>query len=138
MPILRKEIQDVMKRNIKIWTALMKFFDKYWGCHQMAERSFFIKGYQLPVCSRCTGIITGESAFIISALFSLKFNKLLYILLMIPLIIDGTLQFFTKYVSNNVKRFFSGIFFGFGYFGIIFSILSFIKCKCKKTSKFTP
>src|SRR6185295_19740317 len=28
-------------------------------CHQLPERSFFIDGYKLAVCSRCTGIYAG-------------------------------------------------------------------------------
>lgn len=98
----------------------MHIFDKYWGCHQIAERSFFIKGYQFPVCARCTGIIIGEITFIIFALLSLRINIILSLLFMIPLIIDGTLQFKTKYISNNIKRLLSGMFFGFGFFSTIF------------------
>lgn len=30
------------------------------GCHQLAERSFFYKGYQFPVCARCTGVTIGQ------------------------------------------------------------------------------
>lgn len=101
----------------------MHIFDKYWGCHQIAERSFFIKGYQFPVCARCTGIIIGEVAFIIFALLSLRINIIFSLLFMIPLIIDGTLQFKTSYVSNNIKRLLSGMFFGFGFFSTIFCLI---------------
>jgi uncharacterized membrane protein len=31
-------------------------------CHQLAERSFFIDGRQLPVCARCTGLYLGGVA----------------------------------------------------------------------------
>ena len=27
-------------------------------CHQMPERSFFLDGHQLPVCARCTGLVS--------------------------------------------------------------------------------
>ena len=43
----------------KIWIKSMEWCSKYWGCHQMPERSFFFKGYQFPVCARCTGMIVG-------------------------------------------------------------------------------
>ncbi|MCB7430270.1 DUF2085 domain-containing protein, partial [Erysipelatoclostridium ramosum] len=29
------------------------------SCHQKAERSFFIHGYQCPVCARCSGLYIG-------------------------------------------------------------------------------
>ena len=32
------------------------------GCHQMPERSFFIRGKQFPVCARCTGVMIGNIA----------------------------------------------------------------------------
>ena len=44
-----------------IWRRTMYFFHKYWGCHQMATRSFFFKGFQFPLCARCTGILVGAA-----------------------------------------------------------------------------
>ena len=37
------------------------------GCHQMPERSFFYKGKQFPVCSRCTGVCLGQIGAVIVA-----------------------------------------------------------------------
>ena len=31
-------------------------------CHQVPERSFYLAGFQLPVCARCLGIYLGASA----------------------------------------------------------------------------
>jgi uncharacterized membrane protein len=31
-------------------------------CHQIAERSFHLAGFQLPVCARCLGIYAGAAA----------------------------------------------------------------------------
>ena len=31
-------------------------------CHQIPERSFYLAGFQLPVCTRCLGIYTGAAA----------------------------------------------------------------------------
>jgi uncharacterized membrane protein len=31
-------------------------------CHQIPERSFYIAGFQLPVCARCIGIYAGVAA----------------------------------------------------------------------------
>lgn len=30
------------------------------GCHQRADRSFFLRGRQFPVCARCTGAAIGQ------------------------------------------------------------------------------
>lgn len=52
--------------NDKQWIRLMEIGDSL-GCHQMPERSFFISGYQFPVCARCTGVII--SAIIATIVF---------------------------------------------------------------------
>jgi uncharacterized membrane protein len=31
-------------------------------CHQLPERSFFVDGWQLPVCARCTGLYLSGAA----------------------------------------------------------------------------
>ena len=31
-------------------------------CHQLPERSFFVDGYQFPVCARCTGLYLSGAA----------------------------------------------------------------------------
>jgi uncharacterized membrane protein len=94
-------------------------------CHQLPERSFFINDHQLPVCARCTGIalgnVAGELGLIIGEWinpykrFRLK-RSVLYCLalsgLALPLIIDGSVQLFTDYESNNGLRLATGILFG--------------------------
>ena len=114
-----------MDKSAKIWIRAMYLFDKYWGCHQIPERSFFIKGFQLPVCARCTGIILGEILFILFIAFGLRFQVLLGFIFIVPLILDGTIQYFTKYLSNNCKRLITGLLFGFGFFNLIFNLISF-------------
>lgn len=104
----------------------MHIFDKYWGCHQMAERSFFIKGYQLPACARCTGLIIGECVSILLFITDLRLSSLFNILLLIPLSLDGIIQYKTAYESNNVKRLTTGILFGFGFIQIIMQTIFFI------------
>jgi uncharacterized membrane protein len=44
-------------------------------------------------------------------------------LLMIPMVVDGTVQMFTKYESNNRRRFITGFLFGYGFF-MIFVIMT--------------
>jgi uncharacterized membrane protein len=112
-----------MDKKIKIWIKAMYLFDKYWGCHQLPERSFFLKGYQFPICARCTGIIIGELISFVLFLLNYKIEVILCIILLIPLILDGTIQYFTRYISNNIKRFLTGLIFGIGFIQLILYII---------------
>lgn len=115
-----------MDKGIKRWMFLMHIFDKYWGCHQMAERSFYFKGYQFPICARCTGMIIGEMLALITFFFGYKININTCIIMIIPMVLDGTIQFRTKYTSNNLKRITTGIVFGFGFVELIFLLITYV------------
>lgn len=91
-------------------------------CHRMPERSFFVKGYQFPVCARCTGFyISLIIYFIYTYYFFVDYNSFLLIfaiLLLLPMTIDGLTQLFEYRKSNNSLRLFTGLIGGIG-FGII-------------------
>ncbi len=109
-----------MTKKDKTWMKLMECCRKYCQCHQMPERSFFYKGYQFPLCARCTGIFLGHiGAFLLAPFYTFKYS---ISLLMIPLIIDGSVQYTTSYVSNNFKRLVSGILYGFAFTSVIIHI----------------
>lgn len=98
-------------------------FGKACGCHQKKERSFHFKGKQFFLCARCTGIFFGQ--MIIAPIFyflGLHFGEYT-ILFAIPLFIDGTLQYYTKYESNNFKRLITGLLGGYGIAIIIIHII---------------
>lgn len=83
-------------------------------CHQKPERSFFIKTYQFPVCSRCLGIII---SFLISLLLiNLNYipNYIISFTLIIPMFLDWLIQFLKIKESNNVRRLITGFIGGFG------------------------
>jgi len=83
-------------------------------CHQIPERSFFFKGKQFPMCSRCMGIQIGYLSLPVF-LFGLASIPLWWsILLVIPTYLDGFVQLRTNYVSNNARRFITGIISGVG------------------------
>lgn len=116
-----------MNKKVLLWTKIMDFSSKHLGCHQMATRSFFIKGYQFPVCARCTGIAIGYIiGFILSFIF--KFNFWILILV-IPMILDGTIQLYTKYESSNIKRLITGFLFGFSIMSAIVYLVRIILYK---------
>lgn len=96
----------------------MELCSKYCNCHQKPERSFFIGEYQFPLCARCTGIALGH----VLALLTSPFHSSGYSIavLMAPLAIDGTIQYFTDYESTNFKRVITGVLYGFAFTSIVF------------------
>ena len=99
-----------------------KFLAMACMCHQRSDRSFFLRGKQFPVCARCTGVLTGLIAGIIIAIAT-KCNYYGYFLvLLIPMIVDGTVQQFTNYESNNILRLITGFFGGIGIIYIFLTI----------------
>ncbi|MBN2013808.1 MAG: DUF2085 domain-containing protein [Candidatus Altiarchaeota archaeon] len=87
-------------------------------CHQLPGRSFFLYGFKLAVCARCTGIYLGA---LVSTLFYPFFlpvdnkktpGKFLLLFSLIPLGLDGGIQLLTAYESTNLLRFFTGLVFG--------------------------
>jgi uncharacterized membrane protein len=100
----------------KKWMAL----GKACGCHQMAERSFFYKGRQFPLCARCTGLAIGE--FLVAPiLWVFGFDHVwISMYLIVPLALDGTLQYFGFFESTNIRRLSTGILAGIGIATLVF------------------
>ena len=86
---------------------------RVFGCHCRDDRSFHFKGRRFPICARCTGELAG---IIAAALLyrPLGPSYLVSALMLIPLILDGGIQYFTSYESTNVRRLITGILFGAG------------------------
>lgn len=78
-------------------------------CHRLPERSFFIKGRQFPICARCTGILVGYFGGLCYILINRNMNLGYEILLMIPIAVDGLGQFYGLWMSNNLRRFITGL-----------------------------
>ena len=92
---------------------IYKWLPIFCGCHQRPERSFFVRGYQMPVCARCEGELIG----ILAALIAIWFFRPPYwvmAVIMLPMIADGLIQGVTRYESTNLRRMVTGILFGFG------------------------
>jgi uncharacterized membrane protein len=87
-------------------------------CHQIPERSFYIAGYPLAVCARCTGLYVG---FAVAVAFyplttSLKRThtperKWLFIAAA-PLGIDFALGFFGIWENSHLSRLLTGLLLG--------------------------
>ncbi len=94
---------------------------KPWGpfyCHRRPERSFFFRGRQFPVCSRCTGILVGYCSIPLFFLHILKLNLLWSLLVLLPMLLDGYTQAMGYRCSNNILRFVTGLLFGIGQVGL--------------------
>ncbi len=95
----------------------------YWlgdaQCHQIANRSFFLNGNQMPFCARDVGLFAGfPIALAVLSFRRLVVNPVLVLIGLVPIGIDGGLQLVTSYESNNALRLATGII-----AGITFSIL---------------
>lgn len=100
------------EKEIKIWTSFMRYGANL-GCHQIAERSFSWKGYQFPVCARCTGVIIG---YIISGIISMFYiiPVGLCILMCAVMFFDWFVQYLKIRMSTNKRRFITGVLGGYG------------------------
>ena len=105
----------------KTWIYLMELVMKRWGCHQLPERSFFICGYQFPMCARCTGVLVG---YIVAALdFRRHIKSTLCILLGLPMLADWSIQYLNIKQSNNIRRFITGLLCGYGFIKLCIKII---------------
>jgi uncharacterized membrane protein len=106
------------------------FLDYLFICHKIPARSFFYKGKQFPICSRCTGILIGYIIGIILLVLTIFWpffllKPLIVLILLIPLVLDGMIQYFTKYESNNIKRLITGILAGISIIFVIYYLAGF-------------
>ena len=106
-------MEPIIDKKTKRWIALMNFGAQI-GCHQMPDRSFSYKGYQFPLCARCTGVVFGEVLSIVAILCAIKIDLIYAFVLVVPLAIDGGLQYIKILQSNNIRRVLTGVLAGFG------------------------
>lgn len=92
------------------------------GCHQLPERSFFIKGKQFPVCARCTGVLLGQFLAILLAIVGIRINAVVSILLLLIMGMDWFIQYVGLLRSNNVRRVITGFSGGLGLFSFYINI----------------
>lgn len=99
-------------KSFQIWCKCMELGERT-GCHQLPERSFFIKGYQMPVCARCTGVILGY-IIAIPIYIIWGFKMKLSIVGCFVMLMDWFLQQVKIKSSTNKRRLITGILGGFG------------------------
>ena len=91
---------------------MAKFLRLFFGCHARPDRSFYFRGKQFPICARCTGELVGMILCIPTLIFWGCPSFGVVLLLMVPLIVDGSVQKLTSYESSNIRRLITGILFG--------------------------
>ncbi len=114
-PSLNKRFTYEWKKSIGP-VLYVRMGDKRIGlcvCHHRKDRAVRFFGLENYLCSRDLGILFGYIAgfIVLFAGFTLSFP--LALLLMAPMIIDGTTQLFGKRESNNYLRLVTGFLFGF-------------------------
>ncbi len=89
-----------------------KWLPIIFGCHCRADRSFFVKGRQFPICARCTGELVGMVTSALVCIFWLPPWWIVGILA-VPMLVDGFVQLLTEYESTNLRRVITGLLFGY-------------------------
>lgn len=87
-------------------------------CHRRPKRCITIKGWRMPLCARCSGILAGMLlAFGYKIFFGIHFSQNLMItgiLLILPTAIDGFTQLYGYRKSTNFMRLTTGFLAGIG------------------------
>jgi uncharacterized membrane protein len=122
-PVLRHvRIQSAdQKKKEELWKKMMEWGDRA-GCHQMPERSFFYKGYQFPVCARCTGVMVG-TLLAVPLFFKTGFHRIPVFLGLAAMWTDWVLQRAQVLESTNPRRLVTGVAGGFGVMSLQLAIL---------------
>lgn len=108
--------------KIKTWAFFMRLGDRC-GCHQIEERCFKINGWQFPICSRCTGILTGQ--ILGGIIYWCKVNIHFYIdfVFLLIMFLDWFIQFKNIKKSTNFRRFITGNLAGIAQISIIIKLI---------------
>ena len=129
---LRKEIQGMTEnRKQELWVKAMECGARY-GCHQRADRSFFLGCWQFPVCARCTGVMIGHFIGFHLALKK-RISSWAAVCFCEVMLADWVLQAVGIRESTNGRRLVTGIAGGIGttvlYFSAIRSVISRVRKK---------
>ncbi|RLG27659.1 DUF2085 domain-containing protein [Methanosarcinales archaeon] len=117
---LRHEIISMLKA-VNIWIRQSNL------CHSIPDRCFTYNNRCLPICARCMGIlIGGVASLLIFNIFNIYLSYHISIILVIPMILDGGLQYVDYTPSTNNRRFVTGFLFGVGTIVVIRNIVHFI------------
>ena len=106
----------------KIWAWSMRLGNRC-GCHQREDRSFKIKGWQFPICSRCTGILVGQLLGILIYIFQFRIPIYISCIFLIIMFLDWYIQYKKIKESTNIRRFITGTLAGIAQVAIFIEII---------------
>ena len=106
-----------MDKETKTWLKWMRL-GKLYGCHQRADRSFFINGWQMPVCARCLGVAISTPIAVI-LFFIHRISVSVAFIMAAVMLVDWTIQFVGLLPSTNIRRLITGIIGGLRYYNTI-------------------
>lgn len=89
----------------------------FFGCHCRDDRSFHYHGKRFPLCARCTGELVGILLGFLTCFFFIP-PWWANAVLMLPLIVDGSVQRLSRYESTNPRRVITGLLFGYALCGM--------------------
>lgn len=105
----------------KLWKSVLNLLTEignHSGCHQFPDRSFFIKGYQFPVCARCTGVFIGQVLAVLVGFLRKPISIKNSIFMLLTMGFDWGLQEINLKKSTNPRRLITGILGGLGLFSL--------------------
>lgn len=77
----------------------------------------------MPMCARCSGVALGQIGAIVIAV-ALAFPPYwACVLLLLPMLVDWSLQEYANILSNNPRRFVTGLVGGLGFSSFLFRVL---------------
>lgn len=112
----------VFNHNPSLWYFSWQRYFFSGLCHQLPERSFYLNGVQMAVCTRCFGIYSG--LFFGSIIFpllvilrkkALKGGKILLLISFLIILIDFLGNLSGLWINTNISRFYTGIFLGISF-----------------------
>lgn len=113
-----------MKKSTKIktWAFFMRLGNRC-GCHQREDRSFHIKGWQFPICSRCTGVLAGQLLGIVIYIFQFRIPIYISCIFLLIMFLDWYIQYKKIRESTNIRRFITGTLAGVAQVAIFIEII---------------
>ena len=113
-----------MKKSTKIktWAFFMRLGNRC-GCHQREDRSFKIKGWQFPICSRCTGILVGQLLGILIYIFQFRIPFYISCIFLLIMFLDWYIQYKKIRESTNIRRFITGTLAGIAQVAIFIELI---------------
>lgn len=97
-----------MKSGENTFYKKLMAFGRNAGCHQLPERSFFIRGKQCPVCARCTGVMIGN-ILAYGMFFIYRLPSEFYVMGCAVMFADWFIQYIGICSSTNLRRLITGV-----------------------------